>query len=115
MSFKKFKTQILDINNINSWGNVLRVINTLQQNVDATFSSIVAKFLLNAVVVSGVTLETGKVNVVNHTLGQGLSGWIVVRKRGQADIWDSQDDNRSQNLTLWLNTSADVTVDLLIF
>lgn len=61
-----------------------------------------------------VELTTGN-NVVNHLLGRNLQGWFLVRKRAAAEIYDTQDDNSMPNLTLQLNTNADVSVDLFVF
>lgn len=54
-------------------------------------------------------------NPVNHKLGRDLQGWIIVRKRGPADIYDTQDENQTPQLTLLLTSSAKVLVDLLVF
>jgi hypothetical protein len=70
--------------------------------------------LNNASVLKNVSLLTGT-NVVNTLLGRTLQGWSVVRQRGPASIYDTQDTNQSPALTLVLVSSADVSVDLLVF
>lgn len=60
-------------------------------------------------------LAASNPNVVNHTLGRVLQGWFVTRQRASAIVWDAQDSNQMSNLTLNLRTSADVTVDLIVF
>lgn len=66
-------------------------------------------FLKNIVLVSGA-------NVVNHLLQRKLQGWFVVRMRTNfAQIYDTQDTNTMPSLTLNLNASAGVTVDLFVF
>lgn len=52
---------------------------------------------------------------INHGLGRALQGWFVIRKRAAADIYDKQDSNINTNQTLVLNSSAAVTVDLVVF
>src|ERR1700679_2962003 len=51
-------------------------------------------------------------NIINHGLGRTLNGWQIVRQRANAQIWDSQDSNKSPTSTLALNASAAVVVDI---
>jgi hypothetical protein len=68
----------------------------------------------NASVLKNVALVTGT-NVVNTLLGRTLQGWSIVRQRGPASFYDMQDTNQSPSLTLVLVSSADVSVDILVF
>jgi len=115
MSFKTFKKQIVDQASIKTPLDLLRIVNGLQQAIDECLSPMIAKFQNDSNILTGVELEVGKTNVIAHKLGRKLSGWQIIRLRGQASVWDSQDSNASQNLTLWLHTSDPVTVDLLVF
>lgn len=87
----------------------------LMQNAWATA---INPFLRNpanqSLILKNIPLKTGS-NVVNTLLGRTLQGWSVVRQRASASIWDSQDTNQTPQLTLVLNTSADVTIDLEVF
>lgn len=65
-------------------------------------------------VLSSVTLQTGN-NVINHLLGRKLQGWKLVRQRAAASVYDNQDNNQSQDLTLVLISSAPVVVDIEVF
>lgn len=65
-------------------------------------------FLTNVQLISGT-------NSLDHKLGHILRGWIITRKRGPAEIYDSQAVNPFPNLTLMLNASANVNVDLYVF
>lgn len=68
-----------------------------------------ASLLQNVVMISGN-------NVINHKLGRKLQGWIPVRYHGvYAQLYDTQDTNQTPQLTLNLNASAPVVVDLLVF
>jgi hypothetical protein len=62
-----------------------------------------------------VVVTTGSVQAIPHQLGRVLIGWMVVRQRASAIIWDTQDDNTNPSATLFLNSSATVTVDLWVF
>lgn len=54
-------------------------------------------------------------NVVNHRLQRNLIGWFIVRQRALASVYDTQDLNQFPALTLTLQSSAIVTVDLFVF
>ena len=73
-----------------------------------------SKEILDGISLKNVSLLTGA-NTINHTLGRKPLGYFIVRKRAQSDIWDTQDSNPNQAITLILNCSANVTVDLWIY
>lgn len=54
-------------------------------------------------------------NVINHKLGRKLQGWVLTRKRASSIVYDTQDTNQEDHLTLFLRCSADVSVDLFVF
>lgn len=67
-------------------------------------------------------------NTINHKLGRDLQGWIVVRRRQflvastptAYDIYDTQDTNQMQSLTLKLTCSQGtqanpVIIDLEVY
>lgn len=86
----------------------------LQERLQEFFKAIQNCPLLDGVLLTNVELTTG-LNSVPHKLGRELIGWIVVRPRADARLWDSQDDNIFKTKTLALNASADTTVDLWVF
>lgn len=65
------------------------------------------------VLLEGVSLSTGASNRVNHKLGRVPSGWIIVDRDDNANVWSST--SSLPNKFLELSTSADVTVSLWIF
>lgn len=70
---------------------------------------------VNSVLLQSVDLVSGS-NIVNHKLGRRLVGWQVTRMRDAfSEIYDTQDSNTMPDLTLNLNSSVDVTVDLLVW
>jgi hypothetical protein len=88
----------------------------LQQNCYLVFNEINHKEIIDGIVVRNVSIPTGSVVKVDHKLGRAPEGWIVIRKRANADVWDTQDANLSnKSIHLYLNSSADVVVDLWIF
>lgn len=98
--------------------NVIQTSNTdlqtVQQALVRTLTPVFNTPNLGGNLLTGQVLAVG-VNTINHGLGRNLNGWSIVRQRAQANIWDSQDSNKMQNLTLILNSTAAVTVDLYVF
>lgn len=70
--------------------------------------------LMQGSILTNVSLVTGA-NVINHLLGRKLVGWIIVRQRAAASIYDTQDANPTPTLTLTLTSSANVTCDIEVF
>ena len=62
-----------------------------------------------------VVLTSGTTNRINHGLGRELQGWFIIRLRASATVYDTQDSNQTPQYTLQLVTSANVTVDLVVF
>lgn len=70
----------------------------------------------NTVILRNVSLlSASNPNVVNHGLNREVGGWKIIRQRASAIIWDTQDSNPNPNVSLYLRTSADVTIDLEVF
>ena len=86
----------------------------LQTNWAQQLNPIIQSPINGNVILKSIALKTG-LNVINHLLGRDLQGWIPVRRRAEAQIWDTQDSNPNPQLTLYLNSSADATVDLVVF
>lgn len=100
----------------------LKTINTtdkelsrVQDNVEAVLNVVTDKAILDGNRITNVSLTTGTTNEINHGLGRELIGWIILRKRSQADVWDLQDDSQNKKKTLSLACSADVKIDLWVF
>lgn len=86
----------------------------MQNSWGAILNPIIGAEIVNSSILEKIALTTGN-NSVNHKLGRTLKGWIIVRQRGAAQVYDSQDNNSMPNLTLVLVSSASVNVDLLVF
>ncbi len=89
-------------------------VNKVQDNINTSLSAVLSKEIVDGILLKEVDLVTGT-NVISHKLNRKIEGWIIVRKRATADIWDSQDSSNTRDRTLTLESSADVTVDLWIF
>jgi hypothetical protein len=69
---------------------------------------------VNGLLLKNVSLLSGD-NKVNHLLGRKLQGWMLTRVRSSAVVYDKQDSNQMPALTLALNASAPVVVDIWVF
>ncbi len=87
---------------------------TLMQNSwKSAIDPVLANILMGGVLQKGIKLTTG-VNSVNTKLGRNLQGYLVTAMYDNfAQIYTTTSLNPS--LTLTLNSSADVTVDLYCF
>lgn len=86
----------------------------LQNRWGAILNPVIGNPSNNTLILKNVTLLTGS-NTINHLLGRKLQGWRISRQRSAASIYDTQDSNTMQDLTLILVTDADVSVDLEVF
>lgn len=87
----------------------------MQNSWAAILNPALAKEILNGNLVRNQVLVMGA-NVINHGLGRKLQGWMVTRLRDSfVQIYDTQDSNSMPNLTLNLNASAPVVVDVWCF
>lgn len=114
MAFRKFIKQFIAQDDLDDSTGLLRIINSLQNNIESSIQSLIEKSQNDSQVLTNIRLEAGN-NVINHKLNKKLSGWKVVRKRSAANIYDDQDNNNSPQLTLILVSDAAVTIDLEVF
>ena len=91
------------------------VLSRMQDNVEQAISQLPTTDVIQGRLVKNVALLSASTVKVSHKLGRPVIGWIVVRQRASAIIWDSQDSNANPSLTLDLNCSANVIVDLWVF
>lgn len=103
--FKKFKK--IEIED--------EVLSRMQDNVEQAISLLPSTDIIQGRLIKSVSLLSASTVKVSHKLGRPPLGWIIVRQRASAIIWDSQDSNANPSLTLDLNCSANVTVDLYVF
>lgn len=87
----------------------------MQSNLENWAASVQKSGLSNGVQLTGILLNVGVVNNIEHKLGRQLQGWIVVGQNANAQIWDSQDANTFKTKFLALQSSANVTVNLWVF
>lgn len=101
MSLPSFNTRIQEFSLMQSaWATQLDPVINLPTN--------------KGLILKEVQLVTGS-NLVNHRLSRNLQGWFIIRQRGPASVYDTQDTNQQSTLTLSLVSSANVSVDLFVF
>lgn len=92
-----------------------RVFNQMQQQWASQLNTLLKNPSLQSSILQSIQLSSGD-NTINHKLGKKLTGWRIIRQRGVAsNFYDKQDDNPRPELTLILNSSAAVSVDLEVF
>lgn len=78
----------------------------------ASLNPLLAKPLLNGVLLKNIALEMNVPKAINHLLQRLPQGWILVDQDASANVWRAAEFN---NLTLTLESSADVTISLWVF
>lgn len=114
MSLRQLKKLFLTDADALTNADLVRAINVVQENVAQSLNPVVNKVQNDATNLKNISLIAGQRNVINHTLGRKLLGYNVMLKgtTPTAIISNDQDNNPSPQLTLWLWTSADCTIDL---
>ena len=92
-------------------GEVLTLMQTAWAKI---LEPLLKNALPKGLILEDVELDLG-LNTIDHRLGRDLVGWIIVRQRSAADVYDEQDDNQFPDRTLKLYSSAPVSVDLYVF
>jgi len=91
-----------------------RNISQLQSNVDQAVSDVIKAPILNGRLVDDVKLTSAPTRI-EHKLGRKPSGYIIVKRNADAQVYDSLANEESPTLFLPLISSADVTVSIWIF
>lgn len=91
-----------------------RNINFAQQGLAQALRPLLSNPITNGSILESVDLINGD-TTIDHKLNRELQGWLVVRQRADADIYDKQDSNSRKDVTLVLTSSAAVTVDIYVF
>ena len=90
------------------------VVEVLQDNAEPLMRKIQDAFLLEGALLKKETITT-TASDIPHGLGRAPIGFVVVRRRGNEQVWDLQDDNRNASRTLRLIASGSVEIDLWVF
>lgn len=93
--------------------SVVRAVNTLVDNLQQIFTSLLGRVQLDSVLLQGIALTVGT-NTIPHTLGRTLTGWTIVNISGAAQIYAPQPQAMAGSY-LTLTCNSNVTVSLLVF
>lgn len=117
MSIKQLKTLFLNAAEEISMPDLIRAITNIQQNVAQSLNPLARKVQNDPTNLQNISLKAGQLNAINHTLGRKLLGYDVMLRgtTPTAIISNDQEHNPSPQLTLWLWTSADCTIDLNVY
>lgn len=86
----------------------------MQTSWAADLDPLLANPISGARIINNQVLKAG-LNTVNHGLGRKLQGWIIIGRNSTGTVYDSQSTNQMAQLTLLLNASAPITINLLVF
>lgn len=89
-------------------------LHKVQQNIDEIVANINNLPFLNGVTLEEVTIGTSNTDIA-HKLGRKPVGWLILRKRSNATVWDNQNTVSAPATFLRLVASAQVSVDLYVF
>jgi hypothetical protein len=104
----------MQLPNFQATDDVQITFNQMQDKWSSILNPLLLNPLNNVSILKNVQLGSG-LNSIPHLLSRNLKGWFIVRQRGPATFYDQQDSNQSPQLTLKLNSSAAVSVDLVVF
>lgn len=90
------------------------ILNLIQTKWRSILNLFLSNPSLQSSILTGVKLSSGP-NTINHLLGRKLVGWRIIGINQSASIYDAQATNPTPNLTLVLNASAPVQVNLEVF
>lgn len=90
------------------------IISRVQDAIVPALNRLLSVPIVNGTILSNISLKVGS-NAVAHGLGQTLQGWSIVRQRALANVYDTQDSNKSPSQNLLLVSDQVVSIDLLVF
>lgn len=114
MALKQLKKLSISDGEALAMNDIVRALNVIQENVAQSLNPVVQKVQNDSTVLTNIILKAGQVNKINHTLGRKLLGYNVMLT-SNAVVWNDQASNPSPQLTLWLYTSTDTTVNLEVY
>lgn len=89
-------------------------LSLMQTKWAAILNPLLSNPSLNSIILEKIVLISGT-STINHGLGRKLQGWRIIRINAAATIYDQQDTNTMQDLTLILVSNALVTVSIEVF
>ena len=88
----------------------------LQNNLEPVLLKLTSKDHEDTYLLDSCALVAGYENLVVHKLGRTINGWYLVSPADvPATIWEVTDSTEDTTKYLVLGTTADVTVDIIVY
>ena len=100
-SFRKTRTDDADLRQV-------------QDSLGLTLDQVIRRQILDGVLVTGIKLVAG-LNIVNHTLLKPVSGFLIVERNANEQVWNGVSSKVNENLNIALQSSGAVTVSIWFF
>ncbi len=87
----------------------------LQGNIQRFADSVTDSDITDGVLIKDIKLKSGQDNVVGHSLGRPMVGYIPVRLSADATVFDASGAGGNLSKEFKVRCSADVTVTFWVF
>lgn len=88
---------------------------SLQDSVKSVLKEIASNPFLRGNLIRDIEMVSGSTSIVPHKLNWRPTGYLITRNQGNAVIWDTQKENPYPELSVYLNSSANTTIDVWFF
>jgi hypothetical protein len=110
MSLQQFVTQFLGNNS--AIGDVVRVVNGMQKNLQSIFSQLTKQVQNQTVLLQNISIVVGN-NSIPHSLGQNCTGYYIVKAQTAYPLLVVT--KPSDNQYLYVTSNVACTISLEVF
>jgi ATP-dependent protease ClpP protease subunit len=90
-------------------------LSSVQDNVIRSVAPILQKVIIDGQILEDISIATGAVRNISHGLGRPITGYFIMKRNANAQIWDSEATNTQKDIYLKLNSSANCIVSIWVF
>jgi|31_taG_2_1085359.scaffolds.fasta_scaffold06727_2 hypothetical protein len=87
----------------------------LQREIQDFADTITSSAIIEGQLIKDVELDASQENIVTHSLGRAIRGYIVTGRNANSVIYDSLKANRRPDRQFVVKCSADVTASFWVF
>ena len=87
----------------------------LQREIQDFADSITSCEIIEGQLLTNILLDASQDNIVTHSLGRPIRGYIIVGRNANSTIFDSLQANRHPERQFMVKCSADVTASFWVF
>lgn len=92
------------------------ILDVVQSGAANAVNAINQSEITDSTTATGISFSTPNADVVvNHGRGRQLTGWLVIDRNANANIWKSASNNPAPESTIILQADAAVTASFLFF